>query len=91
MAISAKPGSDHKSATFKSDNMTLEMNRDRGTSKTYALRKLHKDRPDLHAKVVSKELSSHGDMGERGGRVPSCCSLGNVLKMSAAEMKELSL
>lgn len=39
-----------------------------GTSKTYALRKLRKDRPDLHEKVLKDELSPHKAMVEAGFR-----------------------
>jgi hypothetical protein len=38
----------------------------KGTSKGYALRRLAKARPDLHARVVAKELSPHRAMIEAG-------------------------
>ncbi len=39
-----------------------------GTSNTYALRKLRKDRPDLHERVLSEEISPHAAM------VEVCCA-----------------
>lgn len=39
-----------------------------GTSKEYAIRKLRKDRPDLHAKVLANELTPHAAMIEAGFR-----------------------
>jgi hypothetical protein len=35
----------------KGDNITFDSG-DRGTSKTYAIRRLRRDRPDLHARVL---------------------------------------
>jgi hypothetical protein len=47
-----------------------------GTSRDAALRRLRKDRPDLHAKVVAKELTPHRAMVEAGFRtVPSTLEL----------------
>ena len=40
----------------------------KGTSNTYALRKLRKDRPDLHAKVIAGELTPNSAMVEAGFR-----------------------
>ncbi len=39
-----------------------------GTSNTYAFRKLRKDRPDLHKRVLTGELSPHAAMVEAGFR-----------------------
>ncbi len=39
-----------------------------GTSNTYALRKLRKDRPDLHEQVIAGEKSPHAAMVEAGFR-----------------------
>jgi hypothetical protein len=41
----------------------------RGNSNTYALRKLRKDRPDLHEQVVSGEKSPHAAMVEADFRL----------------------
>ncbi len=38
----------------------------RGNANTYALRKLRKDRPDLHARVIAGEISPHAPL------VPCC-------------------
>jgi|SRR5262245_31280584 len=40
----------------------------RGTSPTYALRRLRKDRPDLHKQVIEKKLSPHAAMVKAGFR-----------------------
>jgi len=37
-----------------------------GTSNTYALRKLRKDRPDLHERVLADEMTPHAAMVEAG-------------------------
>jgi hypothetical protein len=42
-----------------------------GTTEQYSLRRLRKDRPDLHAKVLSRELSAHAAMIEAGFRKPA--------------------
>jgi hypothetical protein len=39
-----------------------------GTSKAAALRKLRKDAPELHAKVLAKEMSAHAAMVQAGFR-----------------------
>jgi len=39
-----------------------------GTSRDAALRRLRKDRPDLHAKVISGEKTAHRAMVEAGFR-----------------------
>ncbi len=37
-----------------------------GTSKQSSLRRLRKDRPDLHQRVINKEVSAHAAMIEAG-------------------------
>jgi hypothetical protein len=49
-----------------SNNITP--NRALGTSREQALRKLRKDRPDLHARVIDGELSPHAAAVEAGFR-----------------------
>lgn len=52
-----------------SDNITVTPDpNDRGTSAAGALRRLRKDRPDLHARVLAGELSPHAAMIEAGFR-----------------------
>jgi hypothetical protein len=53
------------------------MSRPTGTSRATALRRLRKDRPDIHARVLKGELSAHAAMIEAGfrkkpGSVGSC-------------------
>ncbi len=38
----------------------------RGTGRDYAIRRLERDHPDLHAKVVEGSLSAHAAMVEAG-------------------------
>jgi len=54
-------GGDRKSEErkIKHDNITLE--KEQGTSRSYALRKLRRDAPEVHARVLSGELSPHGN------------------------------
>ncbi len=63
-------GGDRKSQDIKSHNITLEEvpKARTGTSNTYALRKLRKDRPDLHQRVLADEISPHAAMVEAGFR-----------------------
>jgi hypothetical protein len=46
----------------------LEAERPAGNSRDAALRRLRKDRPDLHAQVLEKEMSPHAAMIEAGFR-----------------------
>lgn len=62
-AMQQKHGGDRS----KRDNITLDGNK-RGTSRDGALRRLRKDRPDLHAKVLAKEMSANAAMIEAGFR-----------------------
>lgn len=57
-ALQNPHGGDRRSADFKSDNAALETDDQRssgqrGTSKDYALRRLRKDAPALHAEVIA--------------------------------------
>lgn len=49
-------------------NNRREVKRGQGTSKEQALRRLRKDRPDLHGRVLDGELSPHRAMVEAGFR-----------------------
>jgi hypothetical protein len=46
----------------------INSSRPSGTSKAYALRRLRKDRPDLHARVLAGEISAHAAMITAGFR-----------------------
>lgn len=48
------------------DNINEVDSRPTGTSAAYALRRLRKDRPDLHQRVINKELSAHAAMVAAG-------------------------
>jgi hypothetical protein len=47
------------------DNIMMS---EQGTSKSHALRRLRKDRPDLHARVLASEMSPHAAMVAAGFR-----------------------
>ena len=47
-------------------------NRPEGNTSAKALRRLRKDRPDLHAEVIAERLSPHAAMIEAGFRRPTC-------------------
>ena len=57
----------------RSDSDVITISRDpnrRGTSRAYALRKLRKDAPELHAEVLAGRLSAHAAMVKAGFRPP---------------------
>jgi hypothetical protein len=62
---------------FKSNSETVnnvnssQPDRPVGNASQYALRKLRKDRPDLHKRVLDGELSPHAAMVEAGFRPPT--------------------
>jgi hypothetical protein len=60
----AQHGGDHS----KVDNVSLASASD-GNSNTYALRKLRKDAPEIHAQVIAGELSPNAGMVKAGFRV----------------------
>jgi hypothetical protein len=66
-ATQGKHGGDRKSEHIKRDIVTLDADR-RGNTRQHALRKLRKDRPDLHAQVLKGKLSPHAAMIEAGFR-----------------------
>lgn len=82
-AVQGKHGGDRKSDQIKSDNITLDSQDNRGTSPTYALRRLRKDRPDLHKQVIEKKLSPHGAMVQAGFR-PKTITVPVDVKKAAA-------
>lgn len=61
-------GGDRRSEDFKFNNGKLETSPPVGNTEQYALRRLRKDRPDLHARVLAGEVSPNGAMVEAGFR-----------------------
>lgn len=59
-------GGDRRSPAFKNDNVMLES--DQGNARSYALRRLRKDRPDLHAQVLAGEVTANRAMVKAGFR-----------------------
>jgi hypothetical protein len=63
-----RPGGRPKTVDISSG--VINGSRPTGTSKAYALRRLRKDRPDIHARVLAGEISAHAGMIEAGFRRP---------------------
>jgi hypothetical protein len=61
-----RPGGRPK--TVDNGNSNINSSRPTGGSKAYALRRLRKDRPDIHARVLAGEISAHAGMIEAGFR-----------------------
>jgi len=61
-----RPGGRPK--TVDNGNGNINSSRPTGGSKAYALRRLRKDRPDIHARVMAGEVSAHAGMIEAGFR-----------------------
>lgn len=62
-------GGDRKSKKIKDYNIINDKDRGVGTSRAYALSKLRKSKPDLHAKVLAGVLSPNEAMIKAGFRV----------------------
>lgn len=68
-ALQRPPGGDKRSESYQEtivDNIHID--RPTGTSESAALRRLRKDRPDLHAQVLANELSAHAAAIQAGFR-----------------------
>ena len=78
-----KRGGDRRSDKFKSDNVTIEKS-ERGNSAVYSLRRLRNVRPDLHKKVLLKELSINRAMIEAGLRKNTLAVAADVSKICSA-------
>lgn len=63
-------GGDRRSLDFKNNNVHLESGaaNPQGNSRSRALRKLRKDKPELHADVLAGRLSAHAAMVQAGFR-----------------------
>lgn len=78
-------GGDRRSDHFKRDIVPFEkQNTQRGNTKLYALRKLREARPDLHQRVLEKELSVHQAMIEAGLRKKTVVVAADITKICAA-------
>ncbi len=79
---SRQRGGDRRSEGFKRNIVTIEIqNKSRGNSLVYALRRLREMRPDLHQKVLVKELSVHKAMVEAGLRKKSVVVVADISKI----------
>ena len=67
-AVQKRHGGDRKSdkAKIKHDNVKLDQ--PNGNSESAALRRLRKDRPDLHTRVLANELTAHAAAVQAGFR-----------------------
>ena len=92
-ALQGKHGEDRKSKEFKGNNIRLDQSRG-GSSHQYALRKLRKSWPDLHARVLSGDLSADRAMEAAGSRremisipaAPTDAAVALAKKFSSREM-----
>jgi hypothetical protein len=83
--VKGKHGGDRKSEAVKSDNVRLDDGY--GNDRSYALRRLHKDRPDLLQKVIDRELTPHGAMIEAGFRPKTFTITQNVERAAKTIIK----
>lgn len=81
-----KRGGDRRSATFKVNNVNFETVA-KGNSSAYALRRLREQRPDLHRKVLNKQLTIHQAMIAAGFRKQPINLPPDVGKIAAAIRK----
>lgn len=61
----------HSTGTFDNIQSSSPVEAPTGTSSAAALRRLRKERPDLHARVLAEELTPHRAMVEAGFRKPT--------------------
>jgi hypothetical protein len=72
-----------------SDNIRVTQSSARGgTSKEYALRRLRSQAPELHAKVLSGNLSPHAAMVQAGFRPPTFTVRGDKPEAVAATLRK---
>ena len=91
-AITKEHGGDRKSEKIKSDNVTLDP--ERGNTKSYAMRRLKKDKPNIYKRVVVGEISAHAGMIEAGFKKKkiSCTSdVPSTIKMLKNKFNENEL
>lgn len=67
-ATIGRQGGDHTSEASKNDIVQVAPN---GNAAQAAIRRLRKDRPDLHARVLTGEMTPHKAMREAGFRPPT--------------------
>ena len=79
---SGQRGGDRRSESFKRNIVSFEnKNKSCGNSLVYALRRLREMRPDLHQKVLVKELSVYKAMVEAGLRKRSVVVVADITKI----------
>ena len=86
---SRQRGGDRRSEHFKSDNVTIEKTV-RGNSAVYFLRRLRTVRPDLHKRVLEKEISINRAMIEAGLRKNTIAIATDVSKVCTAIKENFS-
>jgi hypothetical protein len=72
------------------DNINDVANSPDGTSREAALRKLRKDRPDLHARVLNEELTPHAAMLEAGFRKKTMTLPTGIEDLAATLVRKLT-
>lgn len=78
----------HGGDRSKTDNIKDAQAPD-GTSKAAGLRRLRKDRPDLHERVLSGDMTTHAAMLEAGFRKPSITLQPNNAPRAAERIREV--
>jgi hypothetical protein len=65
------PKHKHISDNYTNENdVIIRVDDNQGNSRTYALRRLAKDRPDLHAQCLAGEMTANAAMVQAGFRKP---------------------
>lgn len=87
-AVQGKRGGDHGNQyTCGKDDNVIFATSNKGNSLDYALRRLRKDRPDLHKQVIEKKLSANAAMVKAGLRPKTITVPINVEKAARALVK----
>lgn len=90
--VTVQHGKNQHTKSKDHDNIIVHDKPSQGTSREYALRRLRKDRPDLHERVLSGELSAHAAMVEAGFRKkpdPFRVASNGLKKLSRSELLRL--
>jgi hypothetical protein len=93
-AVTGKLGGDRQSKKAKSSSDNITTASDRGTAKSYAMRRLKKDKPNIYKRVVAGEISAHAGMIEAGFRKKkiSCTyDVPSIIKMLKNKFNENEL
>jgi hypothetical protein len=86
-----RPVGKHIDPDLYNNNADIQVTRaPTGTSRAAALRRLRKNRPDIHARVLAGELSPHAGMREAGFRKRSIRKKLSIIERVAKQVAKLS-